>query len=323
MNHKFLKNLIAGTAFFSASSIAQPIGLELSQACAADGCFQGDAPGFPITIARSGSYFLTSNLTVDQPGDAGIVITASDVYLTLNNFVIDGLVQCSGNPVTCPPDAPPSNGVAGTAQTKNITVEGGTVRGFGQWGVATDTNWRISRIRAIFNNRLGIYVRRGSIVEDSLFEFNAGAGAQVGELGTLINSQSSSNSGPGITTFDTDPGNGGRGGATLESVAVFNNLGPGIQDHGRASIVNSVVFNNQSYGVLSQNGGTRIASSRIFENNLEGVAANNGGFFVAGGLPVTIRDSFIEANNGGGTQVSGGRIQILEGTTCGFNVSCQ
>ena len=243
--------------------------------------------------------------------------------MNLNNYVINGLVPCSGNPVTCPPDAPPANGVDGNGITRNVTIEGGTVRGFGQWGVATDINWRVKRIRATLNNQLGIFIRRGSSVEDSLFELNAGAGVRIGTLGSLVNSQSSFNGGPGISTFDTDPGNGGDGGATIKSVVVYENQGAGVSDHGRASIIDSVIHNNRSVGVRAQNGGTRIDSSRIFENDLEGISAANGGFFVVGGLPITVRDSFIESNNGGGTQIAGGRIQILEGTTCGFSVSCQ
>lgn len=307
------------TAF---SSTAQELGLELSQACAAQGCFAGDEPGFPISIRSPGRYYLSSDLLVSQAGESAIQITSDNVYLNLNNFVINGRLACSGDPLTCPSDPPRSNGVTGTGITQNVTVEGGTVIGFGQWGVATDTAWRIRRISALRNVQLGIFVRRGSIVEDSLFAFNGGAGAQVGQLGTLLRSQSSNNLGAGITTFDTDPGNGGRGGATIRNVSVYGNAQNGVTDHGRAAISGTVVYGNDGYGILSVHGGTRMSGVRVFENTLEGVRSSGGEFFAAGGLPVTIRDSFIEGNNSGGDQLAGPGIQALEGTVCGSAGGC-
>jgi hypothetical protein len=47
----------------------------------------GDAPGFPVTITRPGSYKLASNLTAPQDSD-GIVIAANDVTLDFNGFTL-------------------------------------------------------------------------------------------------------------------------------------------------------------------------------------------------------------------------------------------
>jgi hypothetical protein len=69
---------------------------EINEDCMMAGCFAGDAPGSPVTIANSGSYRLTSDL------DRTIAIAASatEVDLDLGGFSLDGGNRCSGNPVT-------------------------------------------------------------------------------------------------------------------------------------------------------------------------------------------------------------------------------
>lgn len=49
----------------------------------------GDAPGFPVSINRAGSYRLASNLVVPG-GINGIEISANDVTLDLNGFRLTG-----------------------------------------------------------------------------------------------------------------------------------------------------------------------------------------------------------------------------------------
>jgi hypothetical protein len=53
----------------------------------------GDAPGLPVTISRPGSYKLTGNLVygVDEHGPGLIEVTASDVIIDLNGFVLFGI----------------------------------------------------------------------------------------------------------------------------------------------------------------------------------------------------------------------------------------
>lgn len=55
----------------------------------AGGITPGDAPGFPVTIGRAGSYRLAGNLTLPASAD-GIVIAESGVTLDLNGFSIIG-----------------------------------------------------------------------------------------------------------------------------------------------------------------------------------------------------------------------------------------
>jgi len=54
-----------------------------------------DAPGFPVTICKRGSYVLGSNLTVPA-GKDGIDIAVPDVSLDFAGFTVRGPVTCTG-----------------------------------------------------------------------------------------------------------------------------------------------------------------------------------------------------------------------------------
>lgn len=114
---------------------ANPGALEINQDCVAVGCFAGDTAGYPITIAASGSYILTSDLT--PPGFAGvnaITISATAVDIDLNGHTVDGGATCTGTPVT---------GCTGAAGARGLEFDGtgvfhvhnGTVRGFSDIGI--------------------------------------------------------------------------------------------------------------------------------------------------------------------------------------------
>ena len=59
----------------------------------------GDAPGFPVTITRPGSYRLSSNLLLPASGD-GIVIASSGVTLDLNGFSLIGVGGSASRGIT-------------------------------------------------------------------------------------------------------------------------------------------------------------------------------------------------------------------------------
>jgi hypothetical protein len=82
----------------------------------------GDSAGFPITISESGSYRLSSNLTVPFITNA-FEIAADGVTLDLNGFSIIGDGTCA--------DASSFRAVtAGAGATSQITIRNGIIRGF-------------------------------------------------------------------------------------------------------------------------------------------------------------------------------------------------
>ncbi len=74
----------------------------------------------PITIKKSGSYILASNLKVTNPTVDAILVAASNVTIDLNGFTIEG-----------PPKGPTSNGSAiqSDAGGGNVVVKNGTISG--------------------------------------------------------------------------------------------------------------------------------------------------------------------------------------------------
>jgi len=103
---------------------------EINQLCVANGCFEGDAPGWPVEITESGSYRLTSNLDV-PPDLIGIEMTGDSVTLDLGGFSVQSDAICSGIPPTCTPSTP-GFGVGILANSEETFIQNGTVRGFNQ-----------------------------------------------------------------------------------------------------------------------------------------------------------------------------------------------
>ena len=120
--------------------------IEINQARTnAGGVTTGDNPGFPVSINTSGSYRLTSDLTVPAGSD-GIVMNADDVTLDLNGFNIVG----AGGGI--------SDGIS-MSNRKNVEIRNGTIRGFSRNGIFTNTGTvyiRVFGVRAIGNVGYGI-----------------------------------------------------------------------------------------------------------------------------------------------------------------------
>ncbi len=121
---------VAVLAFDAAPSLAVDGVLEISQSCAeGPGCFPGDAAGFPVVIANSGSYRLTSDLDAPDTATNAIEIDADDVHLDLNGFVVRGKAGCESE-AAC---APAAGGgiIAGELLGDRVTIRQGTVQSFG------------------------------------------------------------------------------------------------------------------------------------------------------------------------------------------------
>src|SRR5262245_24149126 len=96
--------LSLGLISFASLALAADGVLEINQTCAlsSSGCFTGDTQGFPVTITQSGSYRLTSDLSVPAGSD-GIELRTNEVALDLNGFGIRSALVCA--PILCPAGA--------------------------------------------------------------------------------------------------------------------------------------------------------------------------------------------------------------------------
>jgi hypothetical protein len=162
---------------------AHPIGavdkvIEINQAEAtAGGVTPGaDPAGFPVTLALPGHYRLTSNLAV--PSGVGIDITADNVVLDLNGY----LVQCIAAVDPC------TVGIQAPAPRQNVVVRNGTVNGFSAAGLALGNYSVAEKVSAIGNRDggVGVTVNIASVIRDCVITANSN-GIHTGN-GSLIES---------------------------------------------------------------------------------------------------------------------------------------
>lgn len=208
----------------------------------------GDAPGFPITLSRSGHYKLTSNLVV--PADtSGIVINAPNVVLDLAGHSITGPVRCShdaaARSVACDA-ASKFSAVVGISSVgaAGAVLRNGVVKGFAGLGVHYGEGTVLDNLQVLANAGVGI----------------AGAGyATAGLLRAVLVKH---NGGPGIVCEHM----------RIERSTFAANGGTGVDCRG-SWFVGSVTRHNGGYGVAE---GSKYGL-RSFDNRLGdevGVAAD-------------------------------------------------
>jgi hypothetical protein len=149
--------LCAALMFTSAPALAAGEILLTHAKALAGNVTPGDAPGFPITLSRAGSYQFAS---VIHPGagSIGIQVTSQDVTIDMSGFRLHG----SGTAF---------HGITGGV--KNVTIRDGTITGFKFDGiVGTGHNWLIERMRVESNGRNGIVCDDFCLVEDAIVVSN-------------------------------------------------------------------------------------------------------------------------------------------------------
>jgi hypothetical protein len=196
--------------------------LEINQTCALQtGCFEGDDPGFPVTIINPGSYRLTSSLDLSAEGVnvSGVAVSAPAVTIDLRGFQIAGPTSCSGSgtSISCNPSST-GVGSAGVQFTINATagvVEDGIVRNMTNFGILSQaTGLRVQDVTAIQNGRDGITGGQGSLVVNSVAIEN-------GQDGIDVNT-----------------------GSVVDGVTAIGNGSNGIRGQGTASVVTRTSVRN-------------------------------------------------------------------------------
>jgi len=148
----------------------------------------GDAPGYPVTISKAGSYKLTGDLFVSGTNSNVIEVGANDVAIDLNGFTIRCLyfgTPCAGN----------GTGIGISAGTRtNVSVRNGTIRDMGAAAVEVGPNGLVENIQAIANGS-GITVTEG-VVRNCLASENVGDG--IFATDTIVRDSSSRENAVGI-----------------------------------------------------------------------------------------------------------------------------
>jgi hypothetical protein len=152
---------LAGILLFAAGPAAADGPVIITQAKALAGNITpGDAPGFPITLSRAGSYQFGGNI-LPSAGSNGIEFTANFVSLDLNGFSLRG-------------GGTAANGIVG--DVLNIRIEGGAIASFKKNGISTSQivkSWTIENMLVTGNGGFGILVQGQALrVLNSNVSFN-------------------------------------------------------------------------------------------------------------------------------------------------------
>lgn len=192
----------------------------------------GDAPGFPVTLSRSGHYRLTGDLVVPAHIN-GIVVGASGVTLDLGGHTVGGPVTCrhdqAARAVVCDAESRFSAVVGiSSVGASGAVIRNGVVQGFAG---------------------LGVHFGDGTVLDTLQVRSNAGVGLAGGghaAAGVVRAVRVMHNGGPGIvcdqmhierSTFEA---NGGTGvdcrGSWFVNTVTRHNGGHGVAEGGKAGL---------------------------------------------------------------------------------------
>ncbi len=240
--------------------------VEINEACAATGCFEGDAAGYPVTInGRAGrSYRLTSDLRLATVNTTGIQVTAGNVTIDLGGHGIFGPVVCEGNTTVCSASGT-GDGIAvdSVFEQRGVVVFGGVVSGAGRHGVAVGNDGSVTDVRAVSNGGSGITAGGGSILTRVNASRNGGDGIDANTV-VIVDSVANSNADDGI-----DAG----GGSVVSRCSALDN-----EDEGVVVLVTSLVEGS----VFGVNGGFGISLGGT--SGYRGNVLNSNGGTVSGGV---------------------------------------
>jgi hypothetical protein len=164
----------------------------------------GDAPGYPVTIKRAGSYQLASNL---RPGTdkVAIEIAAANVTVDLNGFALLGKGVAS-------------QGISYTNLSRNVTIRNGIVSGFKLDGIVGGYAWTVENMQVVQNGGKGVWLYNYGRVANSIITQNGGAGVDCGWACHVQGNIVSQNGSDGVAFFyggtvlgNTIAGNGAYG----------------------------------------------------------------------------------------------------------------
>lgn len=208
----------------------------------------GDDPGFPVSLTKSGSYRLSSDLLISDINLTGISIeTGQAVSIDLNGFSIRGVHSGGARP--CQATTPGKGIGTGLGNATDVDIRNGTIERMGCDGI--------------------LLIGFGNMVQNVRVRGNGATGIQL--TGVIINNTITNNGGEGISSFD----------AVVTGNHISDNDADGIVIF-VGVVSNNTVTNNSDHGLFvpgsSGNPGTRVAySNNVFSgNNANGVQVFGG-----------------------------------------------
>jgi hypothetical protein len=312
-----LSALVALTIGFAGRAWADSGIIEINQAKV------NAAGGFPYVISASGSYRLTSNLTVTGTSQDAIDINGAlaVVSLDLNGFNIAGPGSGSGK------------GISGGATT-SLLLSHGTVYHFGSNGIQVAGELTLKEVFSVFNGGAGI-VATGGIAFATVTGSNNGGPGMVLSGGALNDVSADSNgsdgiqalTGPGLVTCEhcfavLNGGNGINGGVNvillIKDSGFAGNTMNGIVAGDGSVIESTSSGGNHGYGILAN--AAILKSDQAIGNNAGNASGGILGVDAALNVSSVGNDSGCWNNWAGGNGSSPSVAQISGCAPAGENI---
>lgn len=250
--------------------------VEINEARAlAGGVAPGDAPGYPVTLSRAGSYRLTSNLATASKNTTAILVTADDVSVDLNGFTIACTFAAAGGafPSECLPASGTGDGVAVDVTTRaRTTVRGGVIRDMGRDGVRVGAQSRVERMHIAGNGEDGISIADHGSVADTTAVGNGARGIFAGAACSVSRAVVQGSGDDGISAlfgssvrWSAARGNAGRGVVVGPSSTLAGNTSVGNTGHGLEAGDDGVITGNTA--LSNQGDGVHAGLSSVVERN--------------------------------------------------------
>lgn len=248
LRHHFIRTVIVSIAFSVPGGVllASDGVLEINAVCAAQGCFTGDLPGYPVSItgADGSSYVLTSDLILPDENTTGVLIRTNHITVDLGGHHIDGPVVCEGASVVCDLTGTGDGIRADGSSIVGVEVSNGIVSGAGRNGIDLGDQSIVRDLRVMSNASDGLDLGSGTIVERVVSSFNAEDGIDV-----------DSNS-------------------VIRASTAQSNAGNGIRASGGTVVSNCTLADNETNGVLGLSG-TLVSDSTFVANDGDALQLNN------------------------------------------------
>jgi parallel beta-helix repeat protein len=221
----------------------------------------------PCVVSHSGSYYLTTNL-FGSDGQDGIIVTANDVTLDLNGFVLDGTVTvgtrvAQGQPVPQMGTMGSLNGINATSGVVNLVVRNGSLRGWGKSGVAADNcdGAVFERLRISGSGSWGLISGLRSAVRDCTAISNPGGGITADYHSLVSGCLSAENGGNGFWC---------PAGGTVRDCLAMNNMGDGFAA-GDVSVFSGCTSRDNNGTGFSAGAGSVVSGCTSTANSQTGI----------------------------------------------------
>ena len=201
---------------------AGPILLTQAKALAG-GITPGDAPGFPITLSKSGSYVFKSNL-LPPAGVNGIEVTVPYVTIDFDGFLLHG-------------GSAASIGITTTGNA--LTVKNGIIAHFNLVGIQASTAYvSVENVQIMENGQNGVSLGDYAKVTGSIISANGSSGIDCGNYCHVEGNVLSSNHNRGVHVVS----------GTILGNTIQNNTSQGILTDSNTGYGNNTLVGNNSGG---------------------------------------------------------------------------